>query len=321
MQNPYSHAPSGAATPEQQKQSDYELAVGQNAEYYLPKFEQYDNGGSKLGWNWPAFFVTTPWFLYRKMWGWGMANLAWFWGVLTFVGPVGMGIAAGAAGKGNEMGAIGVVATVVGLLLIAPWILLPMFANALYWKHVNKVIRNVPASFASQPDKRQARIERNGGTGAGAMIGVLIGGAFVMFAFVGILAAIAIPAYQDYTIRGQVAEGLSLAAAPKAAVAEFYAQNEGWPENGEAAGITDSISGKYVDSITVENGSIVIVYGGQSNVNLKGKTLFLMPGVDDQKSIAWMCADGAKPDWVERGPGRYGTDIPSKYLPAACRPT
>ena len=157
--------------------------------------------------------------------------------MLTFVAPIAIGIAAGAAGTENAAGAMVTVGIVLGVLIAAPWFILPMYANSLYWRHINKVIRNVPASFAQQPDKRSARITRNGGTGAGAMIGVLVGGVFIFIAILGILAAIAIPAYQDYTIRGQVMEGLNLASGPKAAVAEYYAQHEEWPADAEAAGL------------------------------------------------------------------------------------
>src|SRR5882672_469584 len=108
MDNPYATAGGPApATPEEQKRADYELAIGPNSEFYLPKFEEFDKGAAKLGWHWPAFFVTTPWFVYRKMWGWGMGNLAYFWGMLTFVGPIAIGIAAGSAAKGSEGAAMG----------------------------------------------------------------------------------------------------------------------------------------------------------------------------------------------------------------------
>src|SRR5690349_5563377 len=76
MENPYAKAAAPtAATPEQQKLADYELAVGRNTDYYLPKFERFDNGESKAGWHWPAFFFTSGWYLYRKMWLWGLLNL------------------------------------------------------------------------------------------------------------------------------------------------------------------------------------------------------------------------------------------------------
>jgi type IV pilus assembly protein PilA len=319
MQNPYAHSTGpAAATPEAQRASDYETAIGPNADHYLAKFEGFDQGGSKLGWHWPAFFVTTPWFLYRKMWGWGMGNLAYFWGILTIVAPIAVGIAAGTAQKGAEMKAMGTVGVILGTFLLLPTILLPMFANALYWRHISKLIDNVPSSVAQQPDKRAARITRSGGTGAGAMIGVLAGGFFLFIAIVGILAAIAIPAYQDYTIRAQITEGLNLATAPKAAVAEYYAQNDAWPADSAAVGV-DAISGKYVESLKVENGSIVIVYGGAANQNIAGKTLILLPGSTESKDVVWTCAGAAKPAGVASAPGPFGADVPNKYLPRQCR--
>ena len=322
MENPYAHAAApAAATPELQQLADYELAIGENAGYYIPRFEEFDKGGSKLGWHWPAFFITTPWFIYRKMWGWGLGNIAYFWGMLTFVAPIALALAAGTAGKGkgNGSGAMAMVGIILAILIAVPWFVLPIYANALYWRHINKVIRNVPSSFQQQPDKRATRIRRNGGTGAGVMIGVLIGGGFLLLAFVGILAAIAIPAYQDYTIRAQVSEGLTLAAAPKAAVAEYFAEKGEWPLDAEAAGL-QAISGKYVESLHVANGSIVITYGGLAHRSVANERLILTPGLTAEKEIVWICGEHAVPPDVDSvGPGPRGSDVPNKYLPMSCR--
>jgi type IV pilus assembly protein PilA len=239
----------------------------------------------------------------------------WLWGLLNLVAPWIASIVLGLVALAIKSPAL------QGILMIAafiiPWLLLTVFANALYWRHINNVIRDVPQSFADKPDKRARRIERNGGTGLGAMIGVMFG---VLFFGGGILAAIAIPAYQDYTIRSQVSEGLVLSAGAKAAVAEYFAQNNGWPADGAAAGF-EGVSGKYVESVKVENGSVVISYGGAANRNLAGKTVILLPGANANKDIIWMCANASSPDGVEKAPGPSGTDVPNKYLPMACRPT
>jgi type IV pilus assembly protein PilA len=306
MENPYSAAPApGSMTPEQQQTADYELAIGRNVDYYLPKFQSYDSGGGQASWNWPAFFFTSPWYLYRKMWLWGLLNLFGPWFALMFVSVALAAMRASAA-----------VSTVVVLaIFVLPWIGLTVFANALYWRRIRKVIDQVPRSLADKPDKRNRRIQREGGTGVGAMIGVMLG---LFFFGGGILAAIAIPAYQDYTIRSQVQEGLNLAAAAKATVVEYYAQHESWPENNEAAGFNGS-NGKYVGSVSVDNGSVVIVYGEGAHANVAGKTLILLPGVTEQEDVEWQCANGEKPDFTANSPGPYGTDLPAKYLPSKCR--
>jgi len=154
----------------------------------------------------------------------------------------------------------------------------------------------------------------------------------IVVAIIGILAAIAIPAYQDYTIRSQVTEGLNLAGAVKAAVAETYADKGEWPADNEAAGIMladDSgpatPSGKYVTGIEIDTGTINITYGGQANANILGSILSLKPRVSNNDDVIWLCgrnegdgvsgltdpSSGASSDSI--------TDIASKYTPASCR--
>ena len=153
----------------------------------------------------------------------------------------------------------------------------------------------------------------------------------IVVAIIGILAAIAIPAYQDYTVRAQISEGLNLAAAAKAAVAETYLNRGTAPATRTAAGMTPNASdtnGKYVTSIEVDNGVITIQYGGDEvNQNILDETLQLVPYVTPDNSVAWRCGGAPQPNGVAglmsgaaAGGGTLAGANYVRYLPAACRP-
>ena len=141
----------------------------------------------------------------------------------------------------------------------------------------------------------------------------------IVIAIIGILAAIAIPAYQDYTVRSKVSEGLNLAGAAKLAVAETY-DSEGQFLNSLGA-VTNasyalpapiSIIGNYVASVTVgQNGVITILYNGAmgGNPTANNGTLVLEP-TPQPGSMEWACDDS--------GVAVAGT-IVNKYRPAECR--
>ena len=139
----------------------------------------------------------------------------------------------------------------------------------------------------------------------------------IVVAIIGILAAIAIPAYQDYTIRSQVTEGLSLASAVKAGVAEYYANYGSWPADLTTLGYTSVPSGKYVTSVAVSSGDIQILYGSQANSNIAAAELDLRPGLSGNNDVIWNCGYHA-PVGSNLG-GSNGTSILAKYLPANCR--
>jgi len=146
----------------------------------------------------------------------------------------------------------------------------------------------------------------------------------IVVAIIGILAAIAIPAYQDYLIRSQVSEGLTMAAAAKAGVAEFYANKGDWPSSNSAAGLGDAsdIQGKYVRSIEIMDGGIQIEYGNEANVaNLASQTVGLEPGASVNGDVIWKCGRADAPaGWgSDTASGTTSTSIAGKYLPSSCR--
>lgn len=153
-----------------------------------------------------------------------------------------------------------------------------------------------------------------------AIAAAILAGAIVPVG--GILAAIAIPAYQDYTIRSQVVEGLNLAAPYKAAVGEALAMNGGrFAEvSSESVDVTDDFSGKYVEDVEVVQGAVAIRYGRAAHAAVKGRTLVLVPAVNGE-AVTWVCGYGDAPVGYEvpfENHAQY-TDVPEKYLPVVCR--
>jgi len=128
----------------------------------------------------------------------------------------------------------------------------------------------------------------------------------IVVAIIGILAAIAIPAYQDYTIRAQVSEGLNLSGGAKAAVTEFYQDRGVYPTDNAEAGLeaAANILGKYVASVAAAGNVITVTYGVDAHAIINGQSV-TMTATDNLGSVSWACASGG--------------GIADKHLPAACR--
>jgi type IV pilus assembly protein PilA len=160
----------------------------------------------------------------------------------------------------------------------------------------------------------------------------------IVVAIIGILAAIAIPAYQDYTIRSQVTEGMSLASSIKTAVAEQFANTGVWPQTLTELGIVDAAGaetppfGKYVSSVDMAGfGTILITYSSvapyQANSVLDTQTVALQPYLSDNQDVIWRCGQAAVPDGTDTDPAGNvsvdslaSTNVLPKYMPSVCRP-
>lgn len=132
----------------------------------------------------------------------------------------------------------------------------------------------------------------------------------IVVAIIGILAAIALPAYQDYTARSQMSEALSLAGGARTAVTEFYTSNGQFPSNNQSAGLAATptdISGNYVNSVTVSGGLITVAMKGTGiSEGIRSKTMVLS-ATTNAGSVEWTCKAGG------------ANAVDAKYLPSSCR--
>jgi type IV pilus assembly protein PilA len=134
----------------------------------------------------------------------------------------------------------------------------------------------------------------------------------IVIAILGILMAIAIPAYQDYTVRAKVSEGMNLSASAKLAVAETYTSGGSLPASNEGAGLpgATTIRGNNVSQVLVDtDNKIKVTLNNDANFEAGTSDLLVLSPITSAGSVAWSCTrDGA------------GTTVLAKYLPKACRP-
>jgi type IV pilus assembly protein PilA len=145
----------------------------------------------------------------------------------------------------------------------------------------------------------------------------------IVVAIIGILASIAIPAYQDYTVRAQLVEAFSLASELKGSVQEFRKDRGRLPRDNHEAGIPepDKLIGNYVSQIEVDGGALHVHMGNNANKLIEGKIVTLQPLLvigSPASPMSWRCGLRTIPKGME-GAGPNHTDIDRKFLPAACR--
>ncbi len=129
----------------------------------------------------------------------------------------------------------------------------------------------------------------------------------IVVAIIGILAMIAIPAYLDYAIRSQVANGINLASGAKVAVAEYYQDRGDFPTDNATAGLAAAatIRGKYVTQVVVTaGGNIEVTFGNDVNYKIDNAVL-TVSATNNDGSLSWACTGDAT--------------LVAKWLPPACR--
>lgn len=267
----------------------YRAAIGpENAHYYLRHFAAFDaKGKAGITWHWPAFFVTFYWLLYRKMW---LQALLYFFLPYILLIP----LAVFAAVVRSETG-VGLAYLIwLGVIIFGP----PLYANALYYWHCRKMIAKARAS-SPHTQYQLGELASQGGTSNVIMVVV---GVFFAIMVMGILAAIAIPAYQDYLSRARTTAAHELGLEATRAVGAYYVTFNVVPVNLAAAGFTAQTSPSIISiSLDWQTGVITLVLAEP----LEGKSMRFIPSLNEQKRIYWICTSD---------------DIPARVLPAGCRP-
>ena len=148
----------------------------------------------------------------------------------------------------------------------------------------------------------------------------------IVVAIIGILASLAISAYQTYTVRAQITEGINFAASAKAVIVDAFSTNgvppAGRVEAGLSANATDN-SGSYVTGVDITNGRIDVSFGNTAHVDIQGDTISLTPYVNGN-AVAWRCGSApAPPGALMTGGGitaaHLAPTVDSRYLPSTCR--
>ena len=136
----------------------------------------------------------------------------------------------------------------------------------------------------------------------------------IVVAIIGILAAIAIPAYQDYTIRAKVTEVIGYGAAAKTSVSEFYTSQGHMPLNATSAGINTTATSKYMSATAYTRSSTTVAF-----IDITSAAAPALGGTADAKIVRFTGTGSASSGvgW-KCGPGA-ATPMPEKYLPANCR--
>lgn len=268
----------------------YEAFIGEkNQHYYLQKFQQFDRDGkTSITWHWPAFFVAFYWMLYRKMW---LNAFLYFISpyLALFVGGIIIGVLGAVLG---EHAASSLSVLLVTVFYIGIFVVPAMYANTWYYKHAKKKIAETEM-YANNPQKRFGILAGRGGTGSVVLFIILF---FGLVAMIGIMAAIAIPAYQDYVNKSKNVQAYSIGKQASDAVATYYLQHHKAPTSlGDTTFNThlpQSIQDVKFDD---QAGVVVVELRGQSAEATSSRLIFT-PHLEDNQNVLWTCSsEGIKP--------------------------
>jgi Tfp pilus assembly protein PilE len=270
----------------------YKAIIGpKNQAYYLRRFAAFDrNGKTGASWHWPSFFVAFYWLLYRKMW---LGALIYF--VAPYVVAIALGIMAAIAGKS------GIAVIGIGYLLyaVAIFLIIPIYASAFYYKFCNAKIAEARAS-SGDVQRQLGELSAKGGT---SYVVFIIVGLLTFVSVIGILAAIAIPQYQEYVTRSKVTEARNVANRAATYVGNFYETHQRVPDSLAEAGFTEPLPLSIRNIALARNAVLSIEMSTATQGPVAGKSFTLNPA-DDNGHVIWTCSSA---------------EIADRYLPLPCR--
>ena len=147
----------------------------------------------------------------------------------------------------------------------------------------------------------------------------------IVVAIIGILASLATSAYQTYTVRAQITEGLNMADGAKVPIVDAYTNSGTAPADRTAAGMSPNATdtrGNYVSAVAVTNGRVDVTFGGpRAHQTIIGQTLSVTPYETNGNTVIWRCGDARAPAGVllQGGTGHLAPTVDPRYLPRACR--
>lgn len=257
---------------------------------YLPLFAEFAvTGKPTASWNWPASIVTFFWLLHRKLW-----SRALFYFIVPFLFVV----VVSAAQEGAGASSAGLFLMIWLVYLLALYLIPGLYGTGWLYKKYQATIAEAKTRHRT-PEAQVAYLSAVGGTGKAAVLYGLLLFFIVIF---GILAAVAIPAYQDYTVRAKMSQvNLHLGMVKR----QFAAVYEGTGRIPTQAEITqEGMPAALVRNTQIEkSGAIQIELGFEPVV---GKRFVLEPSLDANKQLIWTCNPG---------------DVPVRFMPRECRGT
>lgn len=260
----------------------YRATVGKNATYYLPRFQKIADNPRALTWNWSAFFVSFLWLIYRRMWPSA---------ILYFISLI--------------------LATILSIILLPlgggglVWLLwlgfslliFPACANSTYYRHCSKIIDRAEKA-STTAFGRLKYCEHKGGTSWLSILLFLP----VFFCLSGILAAIALPAYQAYVVRTEMIERMAQSDIYRHNITQYYKKHRQWPSSlDEVSGLPEK-SHKNIHIQLQENGILQLTF--HNHHILENHSLKIIPEAQEN-GVLWRCRN---------------IDIQALYLPPDCKP-